>query len=63
MRRLKNWLISKAYPMYDCECCVGQDWWQGCYCHYHGAVAPCEGPTRRHEFLRRVAALLFKYRE
>lgn len=31
-----------AYPPYDCEQCVGQEPWQGCYCSYHGAVAPGE---------------------
>ena len=46
--RLRSW----AYPGFDCQSCVGQEPWQGCYCSYHGCVAPCTGPTRRHVILR-----------
>ena len=30
------------WPPFECELCVGQEYWQGCYCAYHGATAPCD---------------------
>ena len=42
------------WPSYECQLCVGQEYWQGCECAYHGAVAPGFGPERWRAFLRRV---------
>lgn len=39
--RLCNW----AWPFYDCELCVGQEYWQGCYCAYYEADGPCSPYT------------------
>lgn len=44
-----------AYPNFDCQLCVGQHSWQGCYCAYHGAVAPAgenDQPRWYHLFAR-----------
>jgi hypothetical protein len=46
-------LLRLAYPKFDCENCVGYAE-MGCYCDYHGAVAPGIGPSRRHMFWRWV---------
>lgn len=59
LRRLlpRSWwrrLHALAYPGYDCECCVGQEPWRGCYCAHHGCIAPCVEPTRWHLLLRKV---------
>lgn len=44
---IKNWLRSiryairrAAWPVYECELCVGQDPWQGCYCAYYKSDRP-----------------------
>lgn len=34
------WLRNIAYPIYECEWCVGQEKWHGCYCSAHNAFAP-----------------------
>ena len=39
---LRIYLRRLAWPPYDCERCVGQDY--GCWCDYHGAIAPGIGP-------------------
>lgn len=41
---IRRLLRRLAYPSYDCELCVGQEWWQGCECSYHGGIAPGVGP-------------------
>lgn len=53
---LHKLIHDTAFPRYECEQCVGQEPWQGCYCDYHGASAPGEGPTRWHIFWRWVWA-------
>jgi hypothetical protein len=52
--RLRWRLRRLTWPVYDCEQCVGQDVWQGCYCDYHGGVAPGVGPERWRVWLRKV---------
>lgn len=42
--RLRRFLYELAWPHYDCELCVGQDPWHGCWCSYHGAPVPGEPP-------------------
>lgn len=39
-QRFRWWLHGLLWPSYACELCVGQDGEQGCYCAYHGAIAP-----------------------
>lgn len=52
-RRLYFWLRRMAWPLYECQLCVGQEYWQGCYCAYHGAIAPGgPGPKRWRRTLR-----------
>lgn len=34
-------LYDYAWPAYECERCVGQDQWAGCYCQHHGLPGPC----------------------
>jgi hypothetical protein len=53
---MKNWLRKIGWPYYECECCVGQEWWQGCYCAYHDAYMPCWPHVPRHA---RVARWLY----
>ena len=56
--RSSSWLhaliYDLAWPSYECELCVGQEYWRGCECAYRGDVAPGVGPTRRHLFWRWV---------
>lgn len=51
---MRWWLYKLAWPSYDCEQCVGQDWWQGCYCAYYGASAPNCGPEWWRVLMRRL---------
>lgn len=44
--RLLRWLNHIAYPTYECRYCIGQEWHQGCWCAYYGAVAPGVGPSK-----------------
>jgi hypothetical protein len=53
------WLYGRLYPPYDCQQCVGQEEWRGCYCAYYGAPAPNVGPSRLREWLRSTAWRLF----
>lgn len=48
------------YPSYECTQCVGQDWWQGCYCQYHGGIAPGIGPETWRVWLRKLDDRFFK---
>lgn len=41
--RFDRWLRAIGWPTYDCQLCVGQNHWDGCYCAYYNAYAPC-GP-------------------
>lgn len=50
-RQVRVWL----YPYYDCQQCVGQEEWQGCYCAYYEAVAPNTGPEKWRIVLRKIA--------
>lgn len=50
--RIRWRLLALAYPTYDCQQCVGQEPWQGCYCAYHDCIAPCTQPTRWYRFLQ-----------
>jgi hypothetical protein len=52
--RLYRWLYEKAWPFYKCAQCVGQEWWQPCYCAYYGCSGPCEEPSRWQRILRAV---------
>ena len=45
-------LYALAWPAYECELCVGQEEWRGCYCAYHGASAP-GGGVRLRELMAR----------
>jgi len=47
-------LQALAYPPYECECCVGQEPWRGCYCDYHGLVGPGAEPEWWRRVLRKV---------
>lgn len=40
---VKKWAYVRLWPAYDCEQCVGQEYWQGCYCAYYGGWSPA-GP-------------------
>jgi hypothetical protein len=51
---LRGWLRTRLYPSYECEQCVGQEPWRGCYCSYYGATAPGEGPGPIRAWLRRA---------
>ena len=42
-RRPRYWLLARLWPSYECECCVGQEVWRGCYCAYYEAEAPGQG--------------------
>ena len=55
---LRRWIRKKLYPSFDCELCVGQEYWQGCYCAYYGATAPGEGPSTFIYYARKVAKFL-----
>ena len=37
MVSLKGYLRDKLWPSYECDLCVGQEYWQGCYCAYYEA--------------------------
>lgn len=43
LARFRWWLLSKGWPSYECEQCVGQEYYHGCYCAYYGAWCPA-GP-------------------
>jgi hypothetical protein len=60
LRRISYWVSRQAYPHYECECCIGQEWWRGCYCQYHDCIGPCEEPRMWHRFWRRVEPLTKK---
>ena len=50
-RSLYNW----AWPSFECQQCVGQEYWQGCYCDYYGASCPGgPGPEWWRLLLRRL---------
>lgn len=51
-----------AFPRYECELCIGQEPWSGCYCAYHGAYYPGGGDAPRWRRIARAAFLLL-YRE
>lgn len=51
---LHHLIYNAAYPTYECELCVGQEGWQGCYCAYHGAISPSAGPHTGHLLLRLI---------
>ena len=50
---LRAWLRRTGWPYYPCEQCVGQEPWQGCYCAYHDAYAPCSPDMPRKAALAR----------
>lgn len=54
-----RWLARLCYPSYECEQCVGQEYWQGCYCAYHGASAPCHGPEGWRAALRAIVRVVY----
>lgn len=43
---VNGWLNACGWPSYDCKDCVGAGLQHGCYCAYHGAVAPCDPEPR-----------------
>lgn len=49
-------LRGLAWPGYECQQCVGQEYGQGCWCAYNGASSPGEGP----EWWRVQLRMLFK---
>lgn len=51
---MRNLLRRFLYPSYDCQCCVGQEPSQGCYCAYYDSPAPGRGPEPWRVFLRRL---------
>lgn len=56
--RVRSWL----YPSYECELCVGQEPWQGCYCAHHGAVAAGgDGPGPIRRFFRWALKRVIRY--
>lgn len=59
----RRWLRARLYPSYECEQCVGQEAWQGCYCAYYGATAPSEGPGPIRALLRDLAEPILRDRE
>jgi hypothetical protein len=53
MRQWLRWRLRVfAFPCYECEHCVGQEPWHGCYCAYHGALSPCNRSNPRFAWLR-----------
>lgn len=54
---LRRALSARLYPSYECEQCVGQEPWLGCYCQHYGAVAPGIGPEAWRAWLRRVLGM------
>ena len=42
--RIRKGAYNKLWPGYECEQCVGQEYWQGCYCAYYDAWCPA-GPS------------------
>jgi hypothetical protein len=49
------WVRRLLWPSYECELCVGQDAWQGCYCAYYGSPRPSHGPSRARVIARGLA--------
>jgi hypothetical protein len=49
---LHELLFGLAWPTYECQSCVGQEWYHGCYCAYHNAFGPCDP---KGAFLQRTA--------
>lgn len=73
LKRLTEWTHLLFYkwsqkaerlgnPGFECECCVGQEYWQGCYCGHHGCVGPDLEPSRRHLFWRWLAKIMLPAR-
>lgn len=56
---LRRAVRGLLWPGYACECCVGQEYWQGCYCAYNEAIAPGFGPTLPYVWGRAVYRLFF----
>lgn len=48
------------YPSYECEQCVGQEPWRGCYCAYFGCVAPNKGCETWRSYLRMLNDCVLK---
>ena len=42
--KIKRWLHDIAFPMYDCEDCIGVGGGYPCWCAHYGARAPGEPP-------------------
>lgn len=61
MIRLRTWLKRIAYPPFECQQCVGQEYWQGCYCVYNDASAPGEGPTLKQALALKILRWLNKH--
>lgn len=51
---LHRLVYDTAWPSYECQQCVGQEYWQGCQCAYYAASGPCKPATRWHLFWRWV---------
>ena len=54
---LRNRLRDLAWPVFDCEDCIGMRE-HGCYCSATGAAAPGVGPNPREVWLRRLVERL-----
>lgn len=57
---LNWWLRARAWPTFDCEDCIGMLTPHGCYCSASDAVAPGEGPSEHHLWLRWLHGWLFQ---
>lgn len=54
------WMRELAFPYFSCEFCVGQEYWQGCWCAYHRAEAPGDGEIRAwRRLLRSTLAIVW----
>jgi hypothetical protein len=59
-------MCNLAYPVYECEDCIGMKEY-GCYCSHYEAVAPCKPPERwrllLRYFLEKYKGVLYLNRE
>jgi hypothetical protein len=52
-----HWLQKTAYPMFDCENCLGLPEY-GCYCYISGASAPGVGPTYKQRVAKKILKVM-----
>lgn len=48
---IRAWLWKIAYPIYECEDCIGMKHY-GCYCSHHNGAAPGMPESRRQKIAK-----------